>query len=257
MKDGMEGAAIIPATDIRRACELILASEMFINSPRASRLLRFLIEKAISGAVQDTSEYAIGIEVFDRNASTYNTSEDPIVRVQVGRLREKLKAYYMTLGINARLEISISMGDYMPVIRRRGAANNDFTHIPMFAIHPFRCIAHHGDGEPFTQGLQDELAHQLFKAFGKIIVAHSFFAHRETGNERRTIQNRTCVNHRLEGSIQIDTDLIRTSIRVVDASTGCITWSEQFNRNVSHAIAVQEELASSICGALKRFFNHE
>jgi TolB-like protein len=255
LQDGVSGA--IPAGEVRIACESILASEMFAHAPRMSRLLHFLVEKAICGVVEDTSEYAIGLEVFDRNVLTYNTNEDPIVRVQVGRLREKLKVYYATLGAASDIEISIAVGGYMPVIRRRSMAKKNLRHIPTFAIHPFKCISHHGNGESFTQGLQDELAHQLFKAFGKIVIANSFFG--PGANDRRASKNasRADANHRIEGSIQIEAERIRTSIRLVDASTGCIAWSEQFNRKVSLAIALQEELALSICGALKHFFGQE
>jgi TolB-like protein len=259
MKKTEEILTPIPVTEVHAACELILASNLFTNAPRMRRLLRFLVDKAIIGTAQDTSEYAIGIEVFDRNATVYNTNEDPIVRVQVGRLRRKLKAYYAIHGTDTDIEILISIGGYLPVIRRMGGVNNDFMKIPMFAIHPFKCISHTGDGEPFTQGLHDELVHQLFKVFGKIIVARSFFMPGGADKERRAYKNitRAGVNHRLEGSIQIDSERIRASVRLIDASAGCIAWSEQFNRKASLAISLQEELATSICDALKGFFCYE
>ena len=42
-------------------------------------------------------EYLLGVEVFDREAS-YNPQIDPIVRVEAGRVRSKLKQYYETEG---------------------------------------------------------------------------------------------------------------------------------------------------------------
>ncbi|MDD5412776.1 MAG: hypothetical protein PHF31_15445 [Methylobacter sp.] len=258
MKKGMEVKAISGA-EVQAALESVLASDMFINAPRMCRLLSFLGEKAIFGAVRDTREYAIGIEVFDRDPSVYSVSEDPIVRVQVGRLREKLKTYYATLGAGSDIEILIPIGSYMPVIQRKSVLDTDSKHRSMLAIHPFKCISQHGDGVPFTQGLNEELTHQLFKAFGKIIVAHSFFAPGNVDNESWTLKDISSagVNHLLEGSVQIDAERIRASIRLVDVSVGCIAWSEQFDRNIFFAITHQEELASSICSALKQFFCHE
>ncbi|MGZ4954892.1 MAG: hypothetical protein ACXV8Q_07245 [Methylobacter sp.] len=247
----------IPAAEIQAELETILASSVFVNAPRMCRLLRFLVEKAISGTVRDTSEYAIGIEVFDRDPSAYSVSEDPVVRVQVGRLREKLKAYYATLGAGSSIEISIPVGSYMPVIRTVSAVDIDFKQSCMLVIHPFKCISHHGDNIHFTQGLNEELMHQLFKAFGKIIVPHSFFSSGDA--DIRTLKNvsNAGANHRFEGSVQIDADSIRASIRLVDVSVGCIAWSEQFNRDAFFAIKLQEELASSICGSLKNFFGRQ
>ena len=255
MEEGNTAVAI-PAAEVRAALEVVLASSMFNNAPRMCRLLRFLVGKAISGAVRDTNEYAIGIEVFDRDPSAYSASEDPIVRVQVGRLREKLKTYYSTSGVGSDIEISIPLGSYMPVIQRINVANNDAKQHSMLAIHPFKCISHHGDAVPFTQGLDEELMHQLFKVFGSVIVPHSMITSWAADYGSLSLKNASSIgiNHLLEGSVQLDAERIRASIRLVDVSAGCIAWSEQFDRDIFLAIPQQEELASSICGALKHFF---
>lgn len=257
MKKRMDDvSAAIPAIEVQAALELILANSMFVNAIRRIRLLRFLVDKALFGSVLDTSEYVIGIEVFDRDPSVYSTSEDPIVRVQVGRLREKLKAYYATLGVGSDIEISIPMGSYMPVIRRMSVVDAGYKQYRMLVIHPLKCISYHGDGMSFTQGLNEELMHHLFKAFGKTIVPHSFLKSGNVYIENMFVKNdsNAGANHVLEGSVQIDAESIRISIRLIDDSVGCIVWSEQFDRNIFLAITHQEELASSICGALKRFF---
>lgn len=248
----------IPVAEVQAACESILASDMFLNSPRMSRLLGFLVEKAISEAVRDTSEYAIGIEVFDRNPSLYSTGDDPIVRVQVGRLRVKLKKYYASLGRDADIEIVVPLGSYMPVFRRKRIAAIELKQKSIFAIYPFKCLSRHEGGEFFTHGLYDELAHHLYKTFGQIIVVSSPFVPDDGDCERRDVADARCerARHRLEGSVHVDAERIRTSVRLVDVATGCVAWSEQFNRNASLAIARQEELASSICSALQNFFVH-
>lgn len=104
----------IELNDVRLAKDTLLSSELFKHSPRMSRLLDYLIEKAILQSARDTSEYAIGISVFDRTPCSYSTGEDPVVRVQVGRLRAKLKTYYTTDGRNARIKVVIPLGSYMP-----------------------------------------------------------------------------------------------------------------------------------------------
>jgi hypothetical protein len=55
-----------------------------------ARLLIFLVNKTMTGAERETSEYAIGIEVFDKDPATYSTYEGSVVRVQIKRLRCKL-----------------------------------------------------------------------------------------------------------------------------------------------------------------------
>src|SRR4051812_48017839 len=84
----------IEENQIREACEEILESNAFTKAHRMRRLFRFLVEQAVAGENRNTNEHTIGIEVFDREASAYMPGEDPIVRVQIGRLRQRLNAYY-------------------------------------------------------------------------------------------------------------------------------------------------------------------
>lgn len=253
MKKGADEAAI-PATEVRASLETILASSLFVKAPRMCRLLRFLVEKAISGAVRDTGEYAIGLEVFDRDPCAYSVSDDPIVRVQAGRLREKLKLYYATLGAGSKLEISIPLGSYMPIIQRKSTADAKYRQEAMLAIHSFKCISRHQDAELFTQGLNEELVHQLFNAFGKISVPDSPFKSVDTESWSLKEISSAGVKYLLEGSVQIDSERIRASVRVVDVSVCSIVWAKQFDRDVFFTIAHREQLAASICRALKDFF---
>lgn len=258
-KEKVTNASVISEEEILIALKSVLASGQFIKAPRASRLLRFLVENTLSGSVREINEYAIGLDVFDRNPSTYSTTDDPIVRVQVGRLREKLKAYFSIEGSDTDIEISIPIGSYIPVIRRIRTAEISVKQFSKLAIHPLKCISQHGDGIPFTQGLDAELTHQLFKAFGQIIVPHSFFTFGDTNNENRTLKDVASagVNHLLEGSVQIDAKRIRASVRLVDVSAGCIAWSEQFDRDADFAIKLQEELASSNVWRIEGISCHE
>jgi DNA-binding winged helix-turn-helix (wHTH) protein len=65
-------------------------------------------------------EYVLVVEVFDREAS-YNAQIDPIVRVEAGRVRSKLKEYYGTEGRENPLVIEFPKGSYVPVFKMRDA----------------------------------------------------------------------------------------------------------------------------------------
>ena len=241
----------ISIADIQTARESILNSETFGKSPRMRRLLNFLIEKLISGDVRGASEYAIGMDVFDRKAADYNTSDDPIARVQVGRLRERLRAYYASLPSPADIEISIPLGSYMPVTRRKKLTDTVGAAESRLSIYEIKCIAHCASGVHFTQGLQEELVHQLFRVFGGGVAVQTTASGSEGTEPARSVS--TAIGHRLEGSVRIDDERIRTSVRLVDVSRGHVAWSSQFDRSIFFAIAQQEELALSICGELKHF----
>jgi TolB-like protein len=244
-------SASISIADIQAAWKAILNGEVFGKSPRMRRLFNFLMEHLVAGDARGVSEYAIGMEVFDRKAANYNTAEDPIARVQVGRLRGRLKAYYASLPSPADIEISIPLGSYMPVIRRRKPAGAQEEAENRLSVYEIKCIAHCAHGAYFTEGLQEELVHQLFRALGAGVTVRAVATADES--QESTLSVSTAVRHRLEGSVRIDDERIRTSVRLVDVSRGHVAWSSQFDRSVFFAIAQQEELALSICGELKRF----
>jgi hypothetical protein len=71
----------------------ILEHRSFANSERISRLLRYVVEQSRSRSATELKEYAIGLDVFDREAS-FDPRQDSAVRVSATRLRGKLAEYY-------------------------------------------------------------------------------------------------------------------------------------------------------------------
>ncbi|MFN7937735.1 MAG: hypothetical protein U0R19_30685 [Bryobacteraceae bacterium] len=91
----------------------IAASEMFLQSERLCRFLRFTVEAKLKGNAEQIKEYLLGREVFDRNGD-YDPRTDPIVRVEARRLRKKLDEYYAGPGAQDTLRISYPKGSYTP-----------------------------------------------------------------------------------------------------------------------------------------------
>ena len=61
---------VAPSTGEARAeLESVLASTLFVRSPRLSRLLEYLCIKYLEGATEEVKEYQIGVEVLGRPPS--------------------------------------------------------------------------------------------------------------------------------------------------------------------------------------------
>src|SRR5277367_4306988 len=111
------GDSVRPSGDqIRTQLEKILGSRGFIRSDRLRRFLRFTVEHAISGTMDQISEAALGSEVFDRKEG-YDPQVDSIVRVEARRLRHKLNEYYQGPGADDSVEIALPKGSYVPIFR--------------------------------------------------------------------------------------------------------------------------------------------
>jgi TolB-like protein len=102
----------IPEADAKAELERVLASKGFASAGRLSRLLRYVVDKTLAGQADQLKEYAVGIEVFDRD-DKYDPRLDSIVRVEAGRLRSRLDEYYNGEGADASMRITLPRGRYV------------------------------------------------------------------------------------------------------------------------------------------------
>ncbi len=106
------------ANRVRAQVDRILASATFADAERASRFLRFVVERKLEGRAGEIKEFVIALEVLGRNSS-FDSKTDPIVRVEAGRLRDRLSSYYQTEGEEDLVLISLPKGGYVPEFSER------------------------------------------------------------------------------------------------------------------------------------------
>jgi hypothetical protein len=70
-----------------------------------------LAEKSISGEADRLKEYTVGLEAFGK-PSTYDPKHDSIVRLQVGRLRQKLAVYYQDEANGDTVRVTLPKGAF-------------------------------------------------------------------------------------------------------------------------------------------------
>jgi tetratricopeptide (TPR) repeat protein len=101
--------------------EHILGSQAFSAAEGLRRLLSFVVHESLAGRGGDLKEYSLGATVLGKGES-FDPKADPIVRVQMRRLREHLARYYATEGRGEPLVIEIPKGTYAPSFRTALAA---------------------------------------------------------------------------------------------------------------------------------------
>lgn len=106
------GSAAPDVALIREHLDVVLASDEFSSSRRASELLRHLVERALAGDSSSLKERLLGVEIFHRR-SDYNTGTDAIVRVTANDVRRRLAQFY-TRHADQPLRISLPLGSYIP-----------------------------------------------------------------------------------------------------------------------------------------------
>lgn len=103
---------------VRAQLNRILGSATFVDAARASSFLRFVVEQALTGHADEIKESVIAIEVLGRNSS-FDSKSDPIVRVEAGRLRDRLVEYYDREGMDDDVLICVPKGGYVPAFSER------------------------------------------------------------------------------------------------------------------------------------------
>ena len=111
------------ANGIRRELDRIASSPEFAKAGQLVRLLRYIVEEAIAGRANGLKEYTIGVEVFGR-AVDYDTKSDPVVRLEMRRLRLKLSEFYRKLPTDCQICIEIPKGAYRPSFSPAGGTRS-------------------------------------------------------------------------------------------------------------------------------------
>src|ERR1019366_9358401 len=97
--------------EIHAQVDRLIQSKTFETSEVHRKLLQYLAEKSIKGKADRLKEYTIGLEAFGK-PPTYDPKHDSIVRLQVGRLRQKLAAYYQSEAAGDPVVVNLPKGAF-------------------------------------------------------------------------------------------------------------------------------------------------
>jgi serine/threonine-protein kinase len=105
--------AIIHPDAVRSELEKVVSSAAFQGAGRSGKLLRFLVERTVSGLGDQLKEYTVGAEALGRGEA-FDPRTDSIVRVEASRLRTRLDLYYSSEGRMDPARIVLPKGSYVP-----------------------------------------------------------------------------------------------------------------------------------------------
>jgi hypothetical protein len=108
-----------PGIDERRALiGRVAASAHFKRSARLRDFLLYVGNQSLKEGCPEIHEQEIGAKVFGRSSS-YDRSQDNIVRVNATELRKRIEQYFATEGADETLILEIPRGGYKPIFHRR------------------------------------------------------------------------------------------------------------------------------------------
>lgn len=96
----------------------VLASGIFHRAPNLAQVLTYVCSQYFDGAADQIKEYNIAVEALGRPPG-FDQKRDSIVRVEVHRLRKRLREYYEAEGSAHCVRIDIPSGQYAPQFVRQ------------------------------------------------------------------------------------------------------------------------------------------
>ena len=118
----------------------ITSNPLLQGSEGLCRLMTYLGEHALNFPTKHLKEYQIATEVLGRPAD-FDPHSDSSVRVQVGRLRNKLAEYYGSLATDDPILIEIPKGRYSLLFQIRSIPTEPASFTPLLPVHHSDCTS--------------------------------------------------------------------------------------------------------------------
>jgi len=245
-----------PCSDdvVREALQRVVTSKRFAKARRCTALLNYLVERVLlcDETAASPPEHEIGVAVFGRDPASYLPADDPIVRVQAGRLRLRLTAYYADEGAADPLRITVPQGRYharIALAASQPAGPASRVAAPLLLFSPLICLCGDAQAARFTAGLNDELGFRLYRELHSLSLA--------SGDHTTPPADQPCALYLLEGAVRQDALLLRVSLILRQGAGGAVLWYAQFDRahdsdlDSDNAIGDQEQMAARCMAALQ------
>jgi len=260
----MEQTSALDESTIRCQVDRILNSPVFLSSHRLSDFFRYVSEKSINGEAAHIKQFTIGIDVYGRKPD-FDPKTDPIIRIEAGRLRRKLKKYYDKLGKFDPVYVEIPRGNYVPIFRLGPQSVDQDIAVenpepkrvhtlasPVVAVFPFVC-SEDDENEYLVVGLGTELVDGLSQTPDLQVLAYYTTAQFNNGPlDLPEISDSLGIDFAVTGTIRVIGDNLRINVQLIDARSGKQMWCHRFNfeRDFSSIEELEQEIVSNVLGRI-------
>ena len=247
---------------VREQLVRILNSGPFLQSGRRQRFLEYLVNETLAGRGERLKGYNIALEVFDR-PETFDSTVDPIVRMEASRLRDRLREYYETAGQNDPIRIDLPKGTYTPQIefrcedapriapRKEPATREISSTVPSVAVLAFDDLSAGHNLGYLGDGVAEDIITALSRFPDLAVVARtSSFVFKGKAVDIRQVGKKLGVGYAVEGSVRKDGDKFRIVAQLIDTKNGEHVWAERFDRSGMDPWALQDEVTGMIVSAM-------
>ena len=255
--------------EIQIQLDLILSSALFSRSDVLTSFLKFIVEETLNGNATALKEYTIAVSALGK-PSDFNPQINSLIRINAGRLRRLLNAYYEGPGINDVLKIEVVKGTYVPVFRKqivgKNSGKNELINSKFnsktvsyarsrltLAVLPFRNLLPDNEYQFFVNGFGEELT-QIFSTSEDIAVVSHFSTLKYANHDEdiRIIGADLGVHYVITGSVKRSDKKIKVNIGLVETMNGVQIWSKNYIHNLTNhkTIYIQDQINNDVFAIL-------
>lgn len=115
------------------------------------------------------------------------------------------------------------------------------------AVLPFENQSNDEDQEYFSDGLTDELINTLSQVQDLLVIGrNSSFYFKDSDEDLREIGELLDVSYILQGSVRKAGNQLRVTAQLMEANSGFLIWSENYDRELADVFAIQDEIAEEV-----------
>jgi TolB-like protein/Flp pilus assembly protein TadD len=146
--------------------------------------------------------------------------------------------------------VAVATGGYFGLIRKK--ARSPALNSSSIAVLPFVDMSPGKDQEYFSDGLSEQLIHDLARVQGlKVVGRSSAFQFKGKNADLREVGRKLGVANVLEGSVRRNGNNVRITAELVKANDGFQLWSQTYDRKINDVFAAQDEIARAATEALQ------
>lgn len=217
-------------------------SRQFSVSERLLRLLSHLVKKTLTGQIKDLNQRQIAEDVFNKGEA-FDPEKDSIVRVEISKLRNALRHYYLEFGNHDPICIQIPTRTYIPTFTKQAQFPCHEKNVePKILILPIESLEQDDIHNKFGRYLSEELLLTFSNTPGIRVTPPSSWDDVSKQKEIRDIP------YIMEGIYYHCGNDSKLNIRIQDTEQDEITWAKsyQLRKNESELLSTLSTLAHRI-----------
>ena len=160
---------------------------------------------------------------------------------------------FSRLALVTPLTLLVAFVGYLGWRRAHAVRSSNSGHV-MLAVLPFENLSGNPNEDYFSDGLTEEIITQLGALSPDqlgVIARTTSMAYKRTSKSAQQIARELGVDYILESSIRRDEDQVRISAQLIRTADQVHVWAHSYDRQISHSIALQEEVARAVAEQIR------